>query len=264
MREGLDVLHERRRATNAALEGPRWGEGRPGGASVEETDERGLLAADEARRDNDDLQVEALVETASASLVERVARPVSTSSRALPSIATNAWRAPIAAAASATPSRTRCGTRRSSVLSLKLTGSPSAAVRDDDRPAPSRRRRQRACVRPESLRRRGRAGRSHRRHRTDRPGKAAVRARRGDRRARAVSRPGAAPRAGAADRPRASAAMWPSSSCDADRAGQRPARRIEPEHDGQVESVAGRRRSQTPRAASLRARRPGPSSARGA
>ena len=124
VRERLDVLHERRRAAEPALERPRRREGRLRVATFERVDERRLLAGDEARTG----RPRAATSGRGRAARRERAETTPTSSPAERSTATNDFRAPSAAAASAAPSSTRCGARRSRSLSLKLTGSPSAPL----------------------------------------------------------------------------------------------------------------------------------------
>ena len=61
LRQRLDVLHERGRFADTALERQRRGEGRLGDAPVEELNERRLLSCHESVRDRDRSQANSLV-----------------------------------------------------------------------------------------------------------------------------------------------------------------------------------------------------------
>ena len=121
--EGLDVRDERRAPAEAALVGPRRRQGRLHRAAVEGSDQRRLLAGEVRVRD--DLHAHASPRrrrSASARLTAACAAAVERF------IARTISRAPTASAASSAPSSTRCGASSSSVRSLALSGSPSAAL----------------------------------------------------------------------------------------------------------------------------------------
>ena len=72
VRDRLRVLDEGRGAADAALEGPRRGERRPGRPAVQELDERGLLPGDEAIGNFHQAKVDAAVEPAAAPALDRL------------------------------------------------------------------------------------------------------------------------------------------------------------------------------------------------